>query len=108
MSSLEKLTSRQPRENAGASSSNRFEYQINWGLHRLLQLEKAHEDYVMIQDYHDDIVICNSEKQEDHIDFYQIKTRTYSRWGIRQLCEADNKVKNQKMKEVKIQNLQTL
>lgn len=108
MSSLEKLTSRQTRETAGAPSSNRFEYQINWGLHRLLQIEKAHEDYVMIQDYHDNIVIFNSEKQEDHIDFYQIKTSTYSRWEIRQLCEADNKVKNQKMKEVKIQNLQTL
>lgn len=70
MSSLEKMTSRQPRENAGASSSNRFEYQINWGLHRLLQLEKAHENYVMILDYHDDIVICNSDKQEGYIDFY--------------------------------------
>lgn len=91
MSSLDKLASIHPKENAGASSSNRFEYQINWGLHRLLQLEKAHEDYVMILDYHDDIVICNSEKQEDYIDFYQIKTRTYSRWGIRQLCEADSK-----------------
>lgn len=43
MSSLEKLESRQPRENAGASSSNRFEYQINWGLHRLLQLEDEEE-----------------------------------------------------------------
>lgn len=81
MSSLDKLASIHPKENAGASSSIRFEYQINWGLHRLLQLEKAHEDYVMILDYHDDIVICNSEKQEDYIDFYQIKTITYSRWG---------------------------
>lgn len=94
MSSLDKLASIHPKENAGASSSNRFEYQINWGLHRLLQLEKAHEDYVMILDYHDDIVICNSDKQEDYIDFYQIKTRTNSRWGIRQLCKADSKVKN--------------
>ena len=73
MSSLDKLASIHPKENAGASSSNRFEFQINWGLHRLLQLEKAHEDYVMILVYHDDIVICNSEKQEDYIDFYQIK-----------------------------------
>lgn len=43
MSSHEKLASRQPRENAGASSSNRFKYQINWGLHRLLQLEDEEE-----------------------------------------------------------------
>lgn len=43
MSSLDKLASIHPRENAGASSSNRFEYQVNWGLHRLLQLEDEEE-----------------------------------------------------------------
>ena len=59
MGSLDELASIHPKENAGAASSNRFEFQINCGLHRLLQLEKAHEDYVMILDYHDDIVICN-------------------------------------------------
>ena len=43
MSSLDKLASIHPKENAGASSSNRFEYQINWGLHRILQLEDEEE-----------------------------------------------------------------
>ena len=43
MGSLDKLASIHPRENAGASSSNRFEYQVNWGLHRLLQLEDEEE-----------------------------------------------------------------
>ena len=43
MSSLDKLASIHPKENAGASSSNRFEYQINWGLHRLFQLEEEEE-----------------------------------------------------------------
>jgi hypothetical protein len=94
MSSLGQLASIQPRENAGASSSNRFEYQINWGLHRLLQLEdeedmkndKDDDGYVMILDYHDDIVVCNSDSGKDYIDFYQIKTRKNSNWGIRNLC----------------------
>lgn len=96
MSSLDQLASVKPMENAGASSSNRFEYQINWGLHRLLQLEEAHEDYVMILDYHDDIVVCNSDNQENYIDFYQIKTRTNSHWGIKQLCEVKHKDLNDK------------
>lgn len=103
MSSLDKLASSKPKENAGASSSNRFEYQINWGLHRLLQLEKAHEDYVMILDYHDDIVVCNSDKLDDYIDFYQIKTRTNSHWGIRQLCE----VKSSNLKDKESDNTNT-
>ena len=107
MSSLEKLASRQPRENAGASSSNRFEYQINWGLHRLLQLEDEEErkrkesknednnGYIMILDYHDDIVVCNSDTGKDYIDFYQIKTRKNSNWGIMNLCDSKQIEKSQ-------------
>lgn len=109
MSSLDKLASILPKENAGASSSNRFEYQINWGLHRLLQLEDANEDYVMILDYHDDIVVCNSDSSEDYIDFYQIKTKTNSNWGIRNLCDnKENKKENgeedQNLNETKEEN----
>lgn len=31
MSTAEKLARIKPKENAGSRSSNRFEYQINWG-----------------------------------------------------------------------------
>ena len=51
MSSIEKLAQTRPKENAGSRSSNRFEYQINWGLDKLLKLEEGNEDYVMIFDY---------------------------------------------------------
>ena len=76
MSSIENLAKVKPSENAGSRSSNRFKYQLNWGFKKLLELEYNDEDYIIILDYHDDIVICNSEKQEDYIDFYQIKTKT--------------------------------
>lgn len=79
---IDKLALTKPKENAGPRSSNRFEYQINWGLKKILELESNDEDYIMILDYHDDIVICNSEKQDDFIDFFQIKTRTSGYWNI--------------------------
>ena len=59
MSTVDKLARTKPKENAGSRSSNRFEYQINWGLNLLLKMEEANEDYIMILDYHDDIVVCN-------------------------------------------------
>lgn len=110
MRSLDELASLKPRENAGASSSNRFEYQVNWGLHRLLQLEDEEErkkkesknednndeGYVMILDYHDDIVVCNSDSGKDYIDFYQIKTRKNSNWGIMNLCDKKEKKNDDK------------
>lgn len=80
MSSIEVLANCKPIENAGPRASNRFDYQINWGLQKLLKLEEDNEDYVMILDYHDDIVICNSEKNIDYIDFYQVKTKKAGQW----------------------------
>ena len=57
MSITEKLARIKPTENAGPRASNRFEYQINWGLNLLLKMEEKNEDYIMILDYHDDIVV---------------------------------------------------
>lgn len=75
MGALEQLATIKPQENAGASSSNRFDYQKSWGLKLLLEMELRNQDYVMIFDYHDDIVVCDFEKADKNIDFYQIKTK---------------------------------
>ena len=92
MSTLDKLARTKPKENAGSRSSNRFEYQINWGLNLLLKMEEANEDYIMILDYHDDIVVCNSDSGSEYIDFYQIKTNISNMWTLGGLV-GDNKNK---------------
>lgn len=98
MGSIDILAMTKPKENAGSKSSNRFGYQINWGLKKLLMLEESGEDYIMIFDYHDDIVVCNSNKDVDYIDFFQIKTRMSGSWAIGALngrtneSEEDGKV----------------
>lgn len=101
MSSLDILAKTKPSENSGASSANRFDYQINWGLTKLLDLESRDEDYVMILDYQDDIVVCNSDKQSDFIDFYQIKTKDDGNWTLQTLSKkTDNKTKDNKEKQI--------
>lgn len=92
MSTVDKLARTKPKENAGSRSSNRFEYQINWGLNLLLKMEEANEDYIMILDYHDDIVVCNSDSGSEYIDFYQIKTNISNMWTLGGLV-GDNKNK---------------
>lgn len=91
MKSIEQLASIKPKENAGPRASNRFSYQINWGLKKLLELEANDEDYIMVLDYHDDIVVCNSEKQEDYIDFFQVKTKTTGYWRMADLKASSAK-----------------
>lgn len=94
MSTVDKLARTKPKENAGSRSSNRFEYQINWGLNLLLKMEEANEDYIMILDYHDDIVVCNSDSDSEYIDFYQIKTNISNMWTLGGLV-GDNKKKTE-------------
>lgn len=61
MPTVDKLARTKPKENVGSKSSNRFEYQINWGFNLLLKMEEANEDYIMILDCHDDSGVCNSD-----------------------------------------------
>lgn len=88
MSSLDILAGTKPKENAGPRAANRFSYQVNWGLKKLIELETNDEDYVMVFDYHDDIVVCNSDKQSDFMDFYQIKSKMNDNWTLALLNKA--------------------
>ena len=94
MGALEQLSTIKPQENAGASSSNRFDYQKSWGLKLLLEMELRNQDYVMIFDYHDDIVVCDSEKADKNIDFYQIKTKKNQNWTQNSFTEHNGSSKS--------------
>jgi len=63
-----------PRENAGSSSSNRFDYQKNWAICKLIELSQNDIDFLLTFEYHDDIIIFDSSLNPSKIDFFQIKT----------------------------------
>lgn len=64
-----------PRERSGSRSANRFEFQNNWALCKLIELHRSGEDYTVIFEHHDDILVLSSTSNPPGIDFYQIKTR---------------------------------
>ena len=82
---LEEIAFTLPKENAGAGTSLRFEYQMNWGLNKLLELENSGDDYVIAFDYHDDIIVFDKEIDATTVDFYQIKTKKNGEWGLREI-----------------------
>ena len=49
-----------PDDNSGSSSSNRFAYQKNWALYKMLELEQLGRDYMIVMDYHEDVVIIDT------------------------------------------------
>ncbi len=76
MNAFDSIVARKPRENAGAMAGNRFAYQLDWGLKRLLELEEEGKLYTVIFDYQDDILVLDSDEDPQFIDFYQVKTNT--------------------------------
>jgi transposase len=82
MSLRDLLVHQMPRDTSGALSSDRFQYQHNWALCRLLTLHQEQTDYVMTLDHHEDVTILDSEDQPQCMQGFQIKTKSSGNWTV--------------------------
>lgn len=78
------------REIAGSRSANAFDFQKDWAFAELLDYHKEDKDYIFIFEFHDDILILNSESNPTSINFCQIKTANKN-WSITRLTSTENK-----------------
>ena len=83
-----KLIKTVPREKSGSNTSNAYDYQKNWALCFLLQCHETMKDYLLILDYHDDIVLFDSETKPTKAAFYQVKTKRASVWKLHEITSA--------------------
>ncbi|MGD0918154.1 MAG: DUF4297 domain-containing protein [Thermodesulfobacteriota bacterium] len=81
----EQLVNRPPRETAGARSASRFDFQKDWVICLLLDLHRNETDYLLICDYHEDVIVLDSEHDPSVAAFYQVKTQTGRNWTVRAL-----------------------
>ena len=76
-------------EVAGSRSSARFSYQKNWALAELIEYHMAGKDYVFAFEFHDDILILDSDTHPSTIEFVQVKTKTTGqKWTVNQLIKS--------------------
>lgn len=80
------ISSNKPRENSGSRSSNRFDFQKDWAITKLIELHKSKEDYLLVMDYFDDVVVFDSAETPTNVSFFQVKTRG-NNWTISRLLE---------------------
>lgn len=73
------------REEAGSMASDRFDYQKNWALLRLLSLHRGGADYVLLCEFHEDVTVIDRPIDPTTVTFYQIKTDSNKPWTIRRL-----------------------
>jgi|SRR5690625_1184515 len=81
----ELIVHQRPRENSGSRSSNRFNFQQDWVICKIIELYKANEEFLILLDYHDDVVVMDKEHNPDKLSFYQIKTKKSGNWTINSL-----------------------
>ena len=86
----DKIISNKPREKAGPTSSSRFDFQKDWGICKLIEYHQAKSDYVIVFDWHEDLIIMDSEYNPQQIAFYQIKGRKSGNWTVRELIKSEN------------------
>lgn len=87
MNLKDKLKTIKPRENAGSMASNRFDFQKNWAICKLIELSNLNEDFVLAFEFHEDIIIFDSSENPDFIDFYQIKTKNSGKFNLSALLK---------------------
>lgn len=81
------------REFSGGPTSNKFQFQKHWALCKLLELHKVKTDYLIIFEYHDDVVVLDSEVAPVHAEFFQIKGKISGNWTIGELTKQEKKKK---------------
>lgn len=77
-----------PRDTAGSRALAGFDFQINWALCLLINLYYAGKEFLLVLDYHDDVVLMDSESRPRKIHFFQAKT-TSSQWNTAALADQE-------------------
>ena len=73
-SSLISLVSRPPSETSGARTSSRYDYQKNWTICKLAELHLKGSDYLIVCDYHDDVIVIDDLETLPIVTFVQVKS----------------------------------
>jgi hypothetical protein len=84
MGLAEALISIPQSERGGEIAQRGFDYQTCWALSQMLEYELDGKNYVFIFEYHDDVLILDSEDNPQDLTFAQVKTRE-SNWTVHNL-----------------------
>ncbi|MBS3865275.1 DUF4297 domain-containing protein [Proteus mirabilis] len=64
------------RESAGASTFGKYNFQFHWALCEIIKKHKSKNEYALLIEYHEDVVIASSLDPENaQFEFYQVKNQ---------------------------------
>lgn len=87
---LERVLGEEPREQAGAESYNRFEYQVHYAVNHVIKNIEDENDFIIFCEYHDDFSEAQCIDTPSHLNFYQVKTNDVDKkWTLSKLFQKD-------------------
>jgi hypothetical protein len=76
------------RENAGAQTRARYDFQAHIAMLKIFDLHEQANEYRVILDHFDDVVVVEKSLTGDLIDFYQVKAKNGGDWTITALTRC--------------------
>lgn len=91
LSFASKLISVPQREKSGETGYERYDYQALWGLALIFEHHGSAADYAIAFEFHDDIILLDSESAPTAARFYQVKTKGEGHWTLTDLTRRSSK-----------------
>ncbi len=76
-----------PRERSGSQTAARYDFQANFGILKLVELRESKQDFRIIFDLYDDLMVLDSSTAPNQARFYQLKSKDPGDWTIQDLCK---------------------
>jgi hypothetical protein len=76
-----------PRERSGSQTAARYDFQTNFAILKLVELREAGQDFRVVFDVFDDLMVLDSALAPTSGRFYQIKSRDAGDWNMSDLCK---------------------
>lgn len=89
-----KLLSIPHREVSGSDAYAAFEFQVMFGVELLFEKYDKLDDYAVLFEFHDDIVLLYDTVNPKSIEFFQLKHTTTGNWSIAKFCKTPPKKKS--------------
>lgn len=88
MAQLRTMFDKKVRESAGAQTRARYDFQAHIAMLKIFDLHEQTNEYQVILDHFDDVVVVEKSLSGDLIDFYQVKTKSSGQWTITALTQS--------------------
>lgn len=83
---IQSLLPLKPKERGGAISSRGLLFQKHWTLSLMLSEFQKGNDFIILFDYLDDVVVLRKKANKETISFYQVKTKETEEWNESKIC----------------------